>query len=81
MKQVINAFHPLYIKTYMPELLTKLKAEEAQRLNGVKNGALARATRESDGSAKVSPLSDFPKTKEICLKPTEFRIFSRAGVK
>ena len=81
MKQVINAFHPMYVKTYMPELLTKLKIEEAQKLNGIRSGALARATREIDGTTKSSPLSDFPKTKQISLKPTEFHIYSRAGVK
>lgn len=81
MKEVINAFHPLYIKTYMPELLIKLKTEEAQKLNGIRSGSMARATRESDGTTKTSPLSDFPKTKRVSLEPTEFHIFSRAGVK
>ena len=42
---MINAFHPDYVKTYMPELLTKLKAESAATENGKKFGAASRATK------------------------------------
>lgn len=80
-KKIINAFHPLYVQTYMPELMIKMRTEEAQKLNGMKYGSIARSTRESDGTAKSSPLSDFPKTKRVSLEPTEFHIYSRAGVK
>lgn len=80
-KQVINAFHPKYVETYMPELLIKVKTEAAQKANGVKYGTMARATRESDGRATVSPLSNFPKTKRVSVEPTTFHIYSRAGVK
>lgn len=81
MNQVMNAFHPKYIETYMPEFMNTIRREAAQKANGVKSGLTARATRESDGSTKVSPLSDFPKTKRISLEPTTFRIYSKAGVK
>jgi hypothetical protein len=80
-KQIINAFHKDYVATYMPELMSKVRTEEAQRINGIKSGMLARATRESDGRANTSPLSDFPKTKRVSLEPTTFRIYSRAGAK
>ncbi len=80
-KQIINAFHPKYIETYMPELMAKVRTEAAQKANGVKYGTMARATRESDGRAKTSALSDFPKTKRVSLEPTTFRIYSRAGAK
>lgn len=43
----INAFHPDYVKTYMPELLTKIKTESAQTENGKLYGAKARASRDT----------------------------------
>lgn len=81
MSEIINAFHPKYIETYMPDFMAKVRIEAAQKANGVKSGILARATRESDGRANTSPLSDFPKTKRVSLEPTTFRIYSRAGAK
>lgn len=76
----MNAFHPQYVQTFMPEFLTKLRSESEAKLNGQKYGAMARATRESDGRAKTSPLSDFPKTKRVSLAPTEFFVYSKAGM-
>lgn len=78
---MINAFHPAYVKTYMPEFLPTIRKEADAKANGVKYGNLARASRESDGSAKSSPMSDFPKTKRVSLEVTQFRIYSRAGAK
>jgi hypothetical protein len=76
-----NAFSPNYVKTHMPEFLTTIRKEANAKANGVKYGTLARATRESDGSTKVSPLSDFPKTKRVSLEPLAFRTYSKAGAK
>ena len=76
----MNAFDPQYVQTFMPEFLTKLRSESEAKLNGQKYGAMARATRESDGRAKTSPLSDFPKTKRVSLAPTEFFVYSKAGM-
>jgi len=81
MSQIINAFHPKYIETYMPEFMAKIRAEAIQKANGLRSGIIARASRESDGKAKSSPLSDFPKTKGISLKPKEFMVYSKAGAK
>lgn len=78
---MINAFSPDYVKTYMPEFLSTIRKEADAKANGVKYGTLARASRESDGSAKSSPMSDFPKTKRVSLEVTQFRIYSRAGAK
>lgn len=77
---MINAFSPDYVKTYMPEFLSSIRSEQAAKANGQKFGTLARATRESDGKAKSSPLSDFPKTKRVSIKVTEFHVYSRAGM-
>jgi len=76
----INAFSPLYVETYMPQFLSTIRSESAAKLNGEKFGSKARATRESDGKAKTSPLSDFPKTKRVSLERTEFFTFSKAGM-
>lgn len=81
MSLVMNAFHPKFIETHMPEFLSKVRSESVQFVSGQKSGQLARASRESDGSAKSSPLSDFPKTKRVSLEPKEFRIYSKAGAK
>jgi hypothetical protein len=76
-----NAFSPDYVKTHMPEFLTKIRKEADAKANGIKYGTLARATRESDGSTKSSPLSDFPKTKRVSLEPRQFHTYSKAGAK
>jgi len=77
----INAFSPSYVATYMPEFMSTIRKESDAKLNGQKYGAMARATRESDGRAKTSALSDFPKTKaRVSLEPTEFYVYSRAGM-
>lgn len=76
----MNAFHPHYVQTFMPEFLTTIRKESVQKANGVKYGTMARASRESDGRAKSSPLSDFPKTKRVSLAPTDFYVYSKAGM-
>ena len=77
----INAFSPAYVATYMPEFMSTIRKESDAKLNGQKYGSLARATRESDGRAKTSALSDFPKTKaRVSLEPTEFFVYSKAGM-
>ena len=77
---MINCFHPDYVQTYMPEFLSSIRSEAAAKANGQKYGTLARSTRESDGKAKSSPLSDFPKTKRVSLQPTEFFYYAKAGM-
>jgi len=76
----INAFHPEYVKTYMPEFLSKIRIESSQHANGVINGGKSRASRESTGKS-VNTITAFPSTKaRVSLAPTEFLIFSRAGM-
>ena len=78
---MINCFHRDYVKTYMPEFLSSIRSEEAAKANGQKYGTLARSTRESDGTAKSSPLSDFPKTrKRVSIAVTEFHVYAKAGM-
>jgi hypothetical protein len=78
---VINAFHPDYVKTYMPELLSSIKLEGTQKANGVINGGKSKATREAVNKGAFT-ISQFPKTKaksRVNLEPTDFRVFSKAG--
>jgi len=75
----INAFHPDYVKTYMPEFLSTIRAESIARANGEKFGSRSRATRESVNTS-VNTISAFPKTKRVSTAPTEFLIYSRAGM-
>lgn len=75
----INAFHPAYVQTYMPEFLSTIRSESAAKENGQKFGAKSRATRESV-SISVNTISTFPKTKRVSLKPTDFLVYSRAGM-
>jgi hypothetical protein len=77
---MINCFHPKYVETYMPEFLSSIRADEAAKANGQKYGTLARSTRESDGTTKSSPLSDFPKTKRVSTAITNFHVYSKAGM-
>jgi hypothetical protein len=64
----------------MPEFISTIRKESAAKENGKRSGLIARATRESDGKAKTSQLSDFPKTKRVSLAVTEFLVYSRAGM-
>lgn len=76
----MNAFHPDYVKTFMPKFLSTIRIESSQYANGVINGGKSRATRES-ANKSVNTISAFPKTKaRVSLAPTDFLIYSRAGM-
>ena len=78
--EIINCFHKDYVKTYHPELLSKIRQESFSKLNGEKGGRMVRATRENTVS-DMKPLATFPKTKaRVSLEPTEFLVYSRAGM-
>ena len=79
---VINAFHPDYIKTYHPELLTAIRIEGAQKANGAINGSKAKASREAVNKGAFT-ISKFPKTKakdRAALAPRDFHVFNKAGM-
>ena len=82
LKTEINAFHKDFVKTHMPEFLTKIRVESTQYSNGVINGGKSRASRESKHGQTVNTINVFPKTqKRVSTEITEFRIYSRAGAK
>jgi hypothetical protein len=80
---IVNAFHPDFIKTHMPEFLSKLKSDSEKVATGSTNGAKSRAVRESVHGKNVDSINVFPKTqaRKINLVPKEFHTFSRAGNK
>lgn len=78
---VINAFHPDYIKTYHPELLSTIRTESTQVENGRSSGARSKATREAVNKGAFT-ISTFPKTKavkRVSLEVTQYFTFSKAG--
>ena len=86
MKEIINAFHPDYVKTYHPHLLTSLKADAQQRENGRINGSKSKGHRQSANPAENKPLSNFPTTKKAGIKKfslerTPMFTYSKAGTK
>jgi hypothetical protein len=89
----INAFHPDYIKTYMPEFMTDLRLKSVQRVNGEKNAKRIKAATRATVKG-INAMSTFPPTepsveqkradleakKKKLLAVTEFHMFSKAGV-
>lgn len=79
----MNAFHPDYVKTHMPEFLSNIRTEAVQHANGVINGGKSKASRESKKGKTVNSIHVFPKTKakkRVDLAPTDFHVFSKAGM-
>ena len=77
---IINAFHPDYVKTYMPEFLTGVQ-QDAQRIEAGKT--LSKHVTEK---RKTNPLHGFihgvskaAKPLKVDLTPREFHIYNRAG--
>jgi hypothetical protein len=81
---LINAFHPDYVKTHMPQFMTDVRTSARQEEAGksVRNYLDKRRETEpshgtlfgiSDKEASMSP-------KEMMLKRTEFHTYSKAGV-
>lgn len=68
---VINAFHPDYVKTYMPEFLSSIRFEEKQKANGL-------------NVAKKTPMKMHSVVPAHKHRPStavkEFHIFNKAGL-
>lgn len=61
----INAFHPDYVKTYMPEFIMGIRISSAQHAQGVINGGKSKAKRESVHGKNVDSIERFPKTQSV----------------
>jgi len=92
-QETINAFHPDYVKTYMPHFLTELRIDSRQTKNGqmmTQYVEKTRKTKPSHGtlfgiSDKVTSVTVpahmhryLPKT--VSTSVTEFHIYSKAGM-
>lgn len=78
-EKIINAFHPDFVKTHMPEFLTAVKTDDRQSQAGATlskhvtkkrkttpshGQVLGMSTRESDTYQPARDISAFPKTRE-----------------
>jgi hypothetical protein len=68
---IINAFHPDYVKTYMPELLSTIKTEARMKENGEK---VAKTTPMKMHIIRPAHVHR-PK-----LAPTDFHVYQKAGM-
>ena len=75
---MINAFHPDYVKTYMPEFLNAIRLESKQSAAGQTLSAYVEETRKK--KPMHGTLSGVSKTR-VSTKPLEFMYYSRAGTK
>lgn len=77
----MNAFHPQYVETHMPEFLTQIRTESTQYSNGVIAGGKSKASREAVHGKKVNSISAFPKTKaRVSIERTDFHVYAKAGM-
>jgi hypothetical protein len=79
MTTTINAFHPAYVATHMPEFMTKMRNESTQAENGRMYAARSKVQRVSVADKSVSTIRAFPKTKRVSLAPLEITYYSKAG--
>jgi len=75
---LINAFHPDYVKTYMPQFLTDMRTESRQTKAGQTLTNYVEETRKK--KPMHGTLSGISK-KQVSLQPLEFMYYSRAGTK
>ena len=83
-KFILNAFHPDYVKTYMPEFLGSIRLEAAQKANGAVAGSKSKVLREATAGKTVNTINaSYPIRASHLhrpnLAPTEFFVYSKAG--
>lgn len=83
---IINAFHPDYVKTYMPEFLSSIRLEATQKANGVTAGAKSKVAREAINKAAFTVVTNTKHPIRAAhlhrpnLAPTDFHIYQKAGM-
>jgi hypothetical protein len=76
----MNAFHPDYVKTHLPQFLTALKIDDRQLQAGAtlsKHVTEKRKTVPSHGF--IPGISKEEKLAKIDLAPRDFHVFNKAG--
>jgi hypothetical protein len=74
----MNAFHPDYVKTYMPEFIESIRKESKQTAAGQTLSNYIEETRKQ--KPLHGTLSGISK-KQVSMQPLEFMYYSRAGTK
>jgi len=78
-KQVINAFHPDYVKTYHPELLTSLKNEAKQKKAGQTLSKYVEKRRETvPNHGTIEGVTKVPSYIHRSPKPIKVPILTKA---
>ena len=88
----INAFHPDFVKTHMPEFLKGFRTQEANRQSAAAVSSYVTKQRKvkpshgtlfgiSDKVVAVTTPAHMHRPKTINLNRTEYRTYSRAGAK
>lgn len=74
-KEIVNAFHPDYIKTYEPNLMKGFALAAQNSRTMTETLETTRANKPTHGT--LFGISN----KVVSLKPTEYMTYSRAGTK
>lgn len=70
---MINAFHPLYMKTHEPDFMKSFRTHEANRR------AAETLAKHVSEKRKENPAYGY--VHGISVAPRDFHVYSRAGVK
>lgn len=76
-KEIINAFHPDYVKTYHPELLSSIRVEATQKANGLLGGGISKKKRETKNIAANTVNTQ---SKKVDLAVKQYYTYARAGM-
>ena len=74
MSEVMNAFHPDYVRTHMPQFLSSIRIESSQHEHGVINGGKSKKSREKKRGKTVNTIN-----VNKLLAPKDFHVFNKAG--
>ena len=87
MSEVINAFHPDYVKTYMPEIMKDFRTHAANRevreekKLKVNKKPLKTVTRSlSVKISKEQARLNLERRKQMTIAPKDFHIYQKAGM-
>lgn len=91
MTQTINAFHPDYVKTYMPNFLTDIRVESRQTKNGQTLSQYVDKTRKTKPShgtvfgisnkvVSTTVPAHMHRPVQVNLDIREFHVYQKAGM-
>ena len=87
-KEVINAFHPMYVKTHEPDLMKHFRLASAGKKASMTLSDHVEEMRKVDPAHGYLGISKTPREmkppkmmKRPSLKPKEFHVYAKAGRK